>query len=176
MGAELVQDRGHVVVHRHHELLRDLGDGPVGADQPQDLYLAGCQDHGLEPRLVDARDVGHLPGLPKTDVLDAVWVCKVAERQMLRPSFAPPARSVSRGTSPATGSTRSRHGPPRRTESRSCSVRRFAQFWVWRRFASPRLFHLGCLHDRRRADDLVSGIACRVAAHVSEPGRSGSSR
>ena len=33
----------------------------------------------------------HLPGRPKTDVLDAVWLCKVAERQMLRPSFVPPA-------------------------------------------------------------------------------------
>ena len=32
----------------------------------------------------------HLPGRPKTDRLDAVWLCKVAERQMLRPSFVPP--------------------------------------------------------------------------------------
>jgi hypothetical protein len=29
------------------------------------------------------------PGRPKTDTLDAVWLCKVAERQMLRPSFVP---------------------------------------------------------------------------------------
>ncbi|WP_425308280.1 IS110 family transposase [Ammonicoccus fulvus] len=47
--------------------------------------------HGLEPWLVNAKDVRHLPGRPKTDVLDAVWLCKVAERQMLRPSFVPPA-------------------------------------------------------------------------------------
>jgi hypothetical protein len=40
--------------------------------------------------LVNARDVKHLPGRPKTDRLDAVWLCKVAERQMLRPSFVPP--------------------------------------------------------------------------------------
>jgi transposase len=46
--------------------------------------------HGLEPWLVNAGDVKHLPGRPKTDVLDAVWLCKVAERQMLRPSFVPP--------------------------------------------------------------------------------------
>jgi len=32
----------------------------------------------------------HLPGRPKTDTLDAVWLCKVAERQMLRPSLVPP--------------------------------------------------------------------------------------
>lgn len=46
--------------------------------------------HGLNPWLVNAKDVKHLPGRPKTDVLDAVWLCKVAERQMLRPSFVPP--------------------------------------------------------------------------------------
>ena len=37
--------------------------------------------HGLQPWLVNAKDVRHLPGRPKTDVLDAVWLCKVAERQ-----------------------------------------------------------------------------------------------
>lgn len=46
--------------------------------------------HGLDPWLVNAKDVKHLPGRPKTDVLDAVWLCKVAERQMLRASFVPP--------------------------------------------------------------------------------------
>ena len=45
---------------------------------------------GFETWLVNARDVKHLPGRPKTDKLDAVWLCKVAERQMLRPSFVPP--------------------------------------------------------------------------------------
>ena len=33
----------------------------------------------------------HLPGRPKTDKLDAVWLCKLNERGMLRPSFVPPA-------------------------------------------------------------------------------------
>src|SRR4051812_29331961 len=42
--------------------------------------------------LVNAHDVKHLPGRPKTDRLDAVWLAKVAERQMLRPSFVPPPR------------------------------------------------------------------------------------
>src|SRR5207342_3247879 len=46
--------------------------------------------HGLETWLVNAKDVKHLPGRPKTDRLDAVWLCKVAERQMIRPSFVPP--------------------------------------------------------------------------------------
>src|SRR3954451_151582 len=44
----------------------------------------------FETWLVNAHDVKHVPGRPKTDRLDAVWLCKVAERQMLRPSFVPP--------------------------------------------------------------------------------------
>ena len=39
---------------------------------------------------MNAKDVKHLPGRPKTDKLDSVWLCKVGERQMLRPSFVPP--------------------------------------------------------------------------------------
>src|SRR4051812_15311093 len=46
----------------------------------------------FETWLVNAHDVKHLPGRPKTDRLDAVWLAKVAERQMLRPSFVPPPR------------------------------------------------------------------------------------
>src|SRR3989440_12283956 len=53
------------------------------------FYL--LEAYGLDPWLVNARDVKHLPGRPKTDKIDAVWLCKVAERGMLRPSFVPPA-------------------------------------------------------------------------------------
>jgi len=52
------------------------------------FYL--LEAHGFETWLVNARDVKHLPGRPKTDKLDAIWLCKIAERQMLRPSFVPP--------------------------------------------------------------------------------------
>src|SRR6478609_2876578 len=38
---------------------------------------------GFETWLVNAKDVKHLPGRPKTDRLDAVWLCKVAGREML---------------------------------------------------------------------------------------------
>ena len=34
--------------------------------------------HGLDPWLVNAKDVKHLPGRPKTDRLDAVWLCRLA--------------------------------------------------------------------------------------------------
>jgi transposase len=52
------------------------------------FYL--LEARGLTPQLVNARDVKHLPGRPKTDRLDAVWLAKLAERGMLRPSFVPP--------------------------------------------------------------------------------------
>jgi transposase len=46
---------------------------------------------GLDVQLVNARDVKTAPGRPKTDKLDAVWLAKLTERGMLRPSFVPPA-------------------------------------------------------------------------------------
>ena len=73
--------------------LVELGVQRVVMDATSDywrpvFYL--FEAHGLQPWLVNARDVKHLHGRPKTDVLDAVWLCKVAERQMRRPSFVPP--------------------------------------------------------------------------------------
>jgi transposase len=47
---------------------------------------------GLSVQLVNARDVKNVPGRPKTDKLDAVWLAKLTERGMLRPSFVPPAQ------------------------------------------------------------------------------------
>jgi transposase len=44
----------------------------------------------VECWVVNAREVKNVPGRPKTDKLDAVWLCKLAERGMLRPSFVPP--------------------------------------------------------------------------------------
>ena len=47
---------------------------------------------GLDVQLANARDVKNAPGRPKTDKLDAVWLAKLTERGMLRPSFVPPAQ------------------------------------------------------------------------------------
>jgi transposase len=52
------------------------------------LYL--LQAAGLQVWLVNARDVKNVPGRPKTDKLDCIWLCKLNERGMLRPSFVPP--------------------------------------------------------------------------------------
>ena len=54
------------------------------------VYL--LEARGLWVWLVNARDVKQVPGRPKTDKLDAVWLAKLNERGMLRPSFIPPAQ------------------------------------------------------------------------------------
>lgn len=73
--------------------LAELGVTRVVMEATSDYWRAPfyvLEAAGFEVWLVNARDVKHLPGRPKTDKLDAVWLCKVAERQMLRPSFVPP--------------------------------------------------------------------------------------
>ena len=45
----------------------------------------------MSVQLVNARDVKNVPGRPKTDKLDAVWLAKLTEKGLLRPSFVPPA-------------------------------------------------------------------------------------
>ena len=73
--------------------LAELGVTRVVMEATSDYWRGAfylLEAHGFETWLVNARDVKHLPGRPKTDTLDAVWLCKVAERQMLRPSFVPP--------------------------------------------------------------------------------------
>jgi transposase len=68
---------------------RRRSNAPPLPDWRSPFYL--LEAHGFETWLVNAKDVKHLPGRPKTDRLDSVWLCKVAERQMLRASFVPPA-------------------------------------------------------------------------------------
>jgi transposase len=53
-------------------------------------YFYLLEARGLKCWLVNARDVKNVPGRPKTDKLDAIWLAKLAERGMLRPSFVPP--------------------------------------------------------------------------------------
>ena len=53
------------------------------------VYL--LEARGLTVWLINARDVKQVPGRPKTDKNDAIWLAKLNERGMLRPSFVPPA-------------------------------------------------------------------------------------
>lgn len=45
---------------------------------------------GLDVQLVNAREVKNVPGRPKTDKIDSVWLAKLTEKGLLRPSFVPP--------------------------------------------------------------------------------------
>jgi transposase len=47
---------------------------------------------GLDVQLVNASQARSLPGRPKTDKLDAMWLARLTENGMLRPSFVPPAQ------------------------------------------------------------------------------------
>jgi transposase len=59
------------------------------SDLAGDLVAAG-EAAGLDVQLVNAREVKNVPGRPKTDKLDAVWLAKLTEKGLLRPSFVPP--------------------------------------------------------------------------------------
>jgi hypothetical protein len=79
---------------------------------------------GLSVWLVNATQVKNVPGRPKSDKLDAVWLAKLAEKSMVSPSFVPaePMRHVRTGQRPGpdpplctgTGAARPVHRPPRR--------------------------------------------------------------
>jgi transposase len=73
--------------------LAGLGVEKVTVESTSDYWRAFLyllEAAGLEVQLVNARDVKNVPGRPKTDRLDAVWLAKLTERGMLRPSFVPP--------------------------------------------------------------------------------------
>jgi transposase len=74
--------------------LVDLGIEKVTVESTSDywrIWYYLLEAAGLDVQLVNARDVKNVPGRPKTDKLDAVWLAKLTEKGMLRPSFVPPA-------------------------------------------------------------------------------------
>jgi transposase len=96
-GRRLQEVRTYATVTRSllamSDRLRQLGVTRVVREATSEYWKPAfylLEAHGFEVWLVNARDVKHLPGRPKTDRLDAVWLAKVAERQLLRPSFVPP--------------------------------------------------------------------------------------
>jgi transposase len=74
--------------------LHEMGIERVVVEATSD-YWRSCfyllEARGLCVWLVNARDVKNVPGRPKTDKLDSIWLAKLNERGMLRPSFVPPA-------------------------------------------------------------------------------------
>lgn len=74
--------------------LIDLGVQRVSVESTSDywrIFYYLLEAAGLRVDLVNARDVKNVPGRPKTDRLDAVWLAKLTEKGLLRPSFVPPA-------------------------------------------------------------------------------------
>jgi len=74
----------------------------LAADQVQMVTLESTSDYwriwyyvleaaGLRVQLVTASQARNLPGRPKTDRLDAMWLARLTENGLLRPSFVPPA-------------------------------------------------------------------------------------
>lgn len=74
--------------------LMELGVEKVTLESTSDywrIWYYLLEAGGLDVQLVNARDVKNVPGRPKTDKLDAVWLAKLTEKGLLRPSFVPPA-------------------------------------------------------------------------------------
>jgi transposase len=98
--------------------VRELA-GQLAAGRVEKVTLESTSDYwriwfyvleaaGLDVQLVNASQAKNLPGRPKTDRLDAVWLARLTENGLLRPSFVPPAeirvlRHYSRARARLTG-------------------------------------------------------------------------
>jgi transposase len=76
--------------------------GQLTAERVEKVTLESTSDYwriwfyvlsaeGLDVQLVSATQVKQLQGRPKTDRLDAMWLARLTEMGLLRPSFVPPA-------------------------------------------------------------------------------------
>jgi transposase len=86
--------------------LRDSGIELVTLESTSDywrIWFFALEACGLAVQLVSASQAKNLPGRPKTDKLDAVWLAKVAERGMCRPSLVRPRPVRELRDLPATG-------------------------------------------------------------------------
>lgn len=75
--------------------LVELGIEKVTVESTSDywrIWFYLLEAAGLKVQLVNAREVKNVPGRPKTDRLDAVWLAKLTEKGLLRASFVPPAQ------------------------------------------------------------------------------------
>ena len=80
--------------------LAELGVTRVVMEATSDYWRGAfylLEAHGFETWLVNARDVKHLPGRPKTDTLDAVWLCKSPSGRCCGPASSPHDRPGSCG-------------------------------------------------------------------------------
>lgn len=78
---------------RMADRLRELGVTRVVMEATSDywkppFYL--LEANGFETWLVNPQHIKQPPARAKTDRIDAAWLCRMAEKQMVRPSFVPP--------------------------------------------------------------------------------------
>ena len=79
------------------------------------------ESRGFDCDLYNAAQVKALPGRPKTDRADSIWLAKITERGMISSSFVPPEPIRGCGPIPATAGTSPRPAPPRSSGWRNCS-------------------------------------------------------
>jgi transposase len=73
--------------------LREAGVEMVTLESTSDywrLWFYLLEAAGLAVQLVNPSQVRQLSGRPKTDKLDAMWLARLTEKGLLRPSFVPP--------------------------------------------------------------------------------------
>ena len=73
--------------------LRSWGVTKVGMEATSDYWKPVfflLESRGFDCDLYNAAQVKALPGRPKTDRADSIWLAKITERGMIAPSFVPP--------------------------------------------------------------------------------------
>jgi transposase len=94
VGSPVRPGMGRARAHRRNQRAGraavELGIGKVTVESTSD-YWRICyyllEAAGLSVHLVNARDVKNVPGRPKTDKLDAVWLAELSEKGLLRPQL-----------------------------------------------------------------------------------------
>ena len=87
--------------------LMQLGVEKVTVESTSDywrIWYYLLEAAGLDVQLVNARDVKNVPGRPKTDKLDAVWLAKLTEKGLLRHRLCPRRRFGSCAITPGCAS------------------------------------------------------------------------
>ena len=78
------------------------------------------ESRGLDCELYNAAQVKALPGRPKTDRADSIWLAKITERGMIASSFVPPEPIRRLRTHTRYRRHLTRPAPPRSSGWRSC--------------------------------------------------------
>jgi transposase len=115
--------------------LTELGVEKVTVESTSDywrIWYYLLEAAGLDVQLVNARDVKNVPGRPKTDKLDAVWLAKLTEKGCCGPRSCRPRRSGSCATTPGCGSISPGNAPGTGSGWKSFSKTRSSNCPRWR--------------------------------------------